>query len=286
MPSPASPSPANPSSATADAGSRRTGWTIAALALLTGVLGILAVLAPVTADDPVVSWPRAGQRPTSTVLPLSPYRPLQLTATVPCATLQALNARPGGGEALRTLPANVGTAPGEGLVVAAARGIVTVTASGAELSREPLLTGDCSYRVLADAGGVRVTRDGANISTQADLLPPQVAELQTDAVTRTNGLSVTLHTDARYQSRPTLLKTALLVAHGLALAVLLALAWRWWRGDGPGLVRPRLSWADAVVAGISLIWLLLAPVNIDDSWYLLMARNAMESGYIGNAIYM
>lgn len=51
------------------------GWTIAALALLTGVLGIFAVLAPVIADDPVVSWPRAGQQPTSTVTPLSPYRP-------------------------------------------------------------------------------------------------------------------------------------------------------------------------------------------------------------------
>jgi Mycobacterial cell wall arabinan synthesis protein/EmbC C-terminal domain/Arabinosyltransferase concanavalin like domain len=259
---------------------------IATLALLTGVLGILAVLAPVTADDPVVSWPRAGQQPTSTVLPLSPYRPLQLTATVPCATLQALNARPGKGEALRTLPADVGTAPGEGLVVAAAQGVVTVTASGAELTREPLPTGDCSYRVLADAGGVRVTRDATTIGAQPDLLVPQVAELQTDAVRQASGLSVQLHTDARYQSQPTLLKTALLVAHGLALALMLGLAWRWWRGDGPGLVRPRPSWADAVVIGISLIWVALASVNIDDSWYLLMARNAMYSGYIGNAIYM
>jgi arabinosyltransferase B/arabinosyltransferase C len=261
------------------------GWTIAALALLTGVLGILAVLAPVIADDPVVSWPRAGQQPTSTVLPLSPYRPLQLTATVPCATLQTLNASPGGGEALRTLPADVGTAPGEGLVVAASQGNVTVTASGAELTREALPATHCSYQVLADAGGIRVARDGADIGIRADLLPPQVAELQTDAAQQTSGLSVTLHTDARYQSRPTLLKTALLVAHGLALAVLLVLAWRWWRGDGPGLVRPPPSWADAVVVGISLIWVVLAPVNIDDSWYLLMARNAMESGYIGNVIY-
>src|SRR5918997_5289949 len=131
------------------------GWTIAALALLTGVRGIFAVLAPVIADDPVVSWPRAGQQPTSTVLPLSPYRPLQLTATVPCATLQTLNARSGGGEALRTLPAEVGTAPGEGLVVTAAQGIVTVTASGTELTREALPATNCSYRVLADAGGIR-----------------------------------------------------------------------------------------------------------------------------------
>ncbi len=261
------------------------GWTIAALALLTGLLGILAVLAPVIADDPVVSWPRAGQQPTSTVLPLSPYRPLQLTATVPCATLQALDARPGGGEALRTLPADVGTTPGEGLVVSAAQGTVTVTASGAEFTREALPAGACSYQVLADAGGIRVSRDGADIGTRTDLLVPQVAELQTDAVRATSGLSVQLHTDARYQSSPTVLKTALLVAHGLALVVLLVLAWRWWRGDGPGLIRPRPSWADAVVVGVSLAWVALGPVNIDDSWYLLMARNAMDSGYIGNVIY-
>lgn len=273
-----------PRSPALDAGERRTGWLIAALALVTGMLGILAALAPVTADDPVVSWPRAGQQPTSTVLPLSPYRPLRLTATIPCATLRALDGRAGGGEALRTLPADVGTAPGEGLVVAATQGTVIITASGGGVVREPLPAGDCTYRVLADAGGVRVSRDGVGVGNRPGLLAPQVAELQTDA-TLTRGLSVRLHTDARYQSQPTLLKTVLLVAHGLALALLLVVAWRWWRGTGAGLVRPRLSWADAVVVVVSLAWVVLGPVNIDDSWYLLMARNAMHSGYIGNVIY-
>jgi Mycobacterial cell wall arabinan synthesis protein/EmbC C-terminal domain/Arabinosyltransferase concanavalin like domain len=258
---------------------------MAALALVTGVLGILVMLAPVIADDPVVSWPPAGQQPRSTVLPLSPYRPLQLTATIPCATLHALDAQPGGGEALRTLPADVGTAPGEGLVVTADQGVVTVTASGAEVLREAVPSVRCSYQVLADAGGVRVARDGAGIATRTHLLVPEVAELQTDAVGTATGLSVQLHTDARYQSRPTLLKTAVLVAHGLALAALLVLAWRRWPGAGSGLVRPRLSWADAVVVAVSLFWVVAGPVNIDDSWYLLMARNAMQSGYVGNVIY-
>ena len=258
---------------------------IAALALVTGVVGILVMLAPVIADDPVVSWPPAGQQPRSTVLPLSPYRPLQLTATIPCATLHVVDAQPGGGEALRTLPADVGTAPGEGLVVAAEQGVVTVTASGAEVLREAVPSVRCSYQVLADAGGVRVARDGAGIATRTHLLVPEVAELQTDAVGTATGLSVQLHTDARYQSRPTLLKTAVLVAHGLALAALLVLAWRRWPGAGSGLVRPRLSWADAAVVAVSLFWVVAGPVNIDDSWYLLMARNAMQSGYLGNVIY-
>ncbi|MGH3788652.1 MAG: arabinosyltransferase domain-containing protein [Pseudonocardiaceae bacterium] len=275
-----------PSRVDPDAGTRRWhGWTIAALALITGVLGIFAVLAPVIADDPVVSWPRAGQQPTSTVLPLAPYRPLQLEANVPCSTLQDLDARPSGGEALRTLPGDLGTAPGEGLVVAAAQGAVTITASGAEVVRQTLPAGDCTYQVLADSGGVRVSRNGADVGIRADLLVPQVAELQTDAVQHHEGLSVQLHTDARYESRPTPLKIALLVAHGVGLVALLVLALRWCRGTGPGLVIPRPSWADAVVVAVSLGWVLAAPVNIDDSWYLLMARNAMESGYIGNVIY-
>ncbi len=264
---------------------RLRGWAVAALALVTGVLGVLAVLAPVTADDPVVSWPRAGHQPTSTVVPLSPYRPLRLTASIPCATLRELDARPAGGEALRTLPADVGATPGEGLVVAAGQGVVTVSASGAQLLRVRLPAGDCSYRVLADAGGVGVSRDGTTLGARADLLVPQVAELQTDAVAATTGLSVRLHTDARYQSSPTPLKTALLVAHALALVTLLVLAWRWWRGTGGGLARPRPSWADAVVVAVSVGWVVAGPINIDDSWYLLMARDAMQSGYLGNVIY-
>ncbi|MGH3719283.1 MAG: arabinosyltransferase domain-containing protein [Pseudonocardiaceae bacterium] len=275
-----------PSRVHPDAVSQRLrGWAVAALALVTGVLGVLAVLAPVTADDPVVSWPRAGHQPTSTVVPLSPYRPLRLTASIPCATLRELDARPAGGEALRTLPADVGATPGEGLVVAAGQGVVTVSASGAQLLRVRLPAGDCSYRVLADAGGVGVSRDGTTLGARADLLVPQVAELQTDAVAATTGLSVRLHTDARYQSSPTPLKTALLVAHALALVTLLVLAWRWWRGTGGGLARPRPSWADAVVVAVSVGWVVAGPINIDDSWYLLMARDAMQSGYLGNVIY-
>ena len=64
------------------------------------------------------------------MLPLSPYRPLQLRATVACSTLQALGARPGGGEALRTLPSSADGPPGAGLVVARVR----VTDGVAELS--------------------------------------------------------------------------------------------------------------------------------------------------------
>lgn len=258
------------------------------LAVVTGVLGIAAVLAPVDVDDPVLTWPRAGEEPTSTVVPLVPYRPLELRAEVPCAALSAVDgAGPGGGEVLRTLPRSVDAAFGTGLVVAASGGGVTVESSGERLLEERLGGPACDYTVVADAGGTRVLRDGVVVVDRPGLLPPQVAQFETGVEGRPEaaGLAVELRTDARYQSTPTPLKTALLIAHGLALVALLAAAWRAWPGRGPGLVRPRSAPADAVVVAVSAAWTVLGPVNIDDSWYMLMARGAGASGYVGNYIY-
>ncbi len=271
---------------------------LAGLAVLALVTAVGVLLAPVVADDPVVSWPRAGEQPRSTVLPLAPYRPLSLDATVPCAALAILDSRAEGGDALRTLPAKA-TGPGrpdQGLVVAVRRGTVQITASGATLLREELPTGGCSYRVVADAGGVRVLRDGAELATAgragnqttAGSPVPQVAELATDVegLPAADGLAVTLHTDARYESTPTALKTGLLVLHGAALVGLLGLAVRWWGGRRVPLRWPRPRAADAVLVVVSAVWVLLAPLNFDDPWYLLMARGAADSGSVGNAIYM
>ncbi len=267
---------------------------LAGLAVLTLVAAIGVLLAPVAADDPVVSWPRAGEQPRSTVLPLVPYRPLSLDAHVPCAALSALDHRPNGGDALRTQPATAGKpgTMGQGLVVAVRHGVMQITASGATLLREVLPAGGCTYRVLADAGGVRVLRDGVQRGTTA-LRVPEVSELATDLEGQpaAMGLAVSLHTDARYESTPTALKTGLLVVCAAALLILLGLAWRWWGGQAgstPGSLRwrarPRV--ADAVLVTVATGWVLLAPTNFDDPWYLLMARGAAISGSVGNAIYM
>jgi hypothetical protein len=267
-------------------------------ALLTGLLGFAAVLAPVVADNPVLTWPRAGEAPVSTTLPLSPYRPLGLTADVPCVVLTALDRR-GGGEALRTLPADVDPVLGSGLLVAVADGDVRITTGPPagpgtrpvpDLVREPLPAGDCHYTVAADERGVTVTRDGSVLAQRPDLLPPQVAQLETAAApNEAAGLSVTLRPDARYQSVPSKLKVALLVAHAVAIAVTLLLAVRTWPGRRRPFPRPfprpRPHPADAVVLAVSAAWVVLGPLNIDDSWYTLMARGAEASGYLGNAIY-
>ncbi len=264
---------------------------LAGLAALTLVAAVGVLLAPVTVQDPVVSWPPAGQPARSTVLPLVPYRPLSLTARVPCEALSALAREPNGGDALRTLPTTAGK-PGQlsqGLVVAIHGGVVRVTASGATVLREELPVGGCTYRVLADAGGVRVLRDGVRRGF-ASVQVPEVSELATelDGQPVAAGLAVSLHPDARYESTPTALKTGLLVTCAAALLMLLGLAWRWWGGQ-PVTAAParlRLHVADAVLVVVSAMWVLLAPTNFDDSWYMQMARGANASGSVGNAIYM
>ncbi|MGH3902573.1 MAG: arabinosyltransferase domain-containing protein [Pseudonocardiaceae bacterium] len=288
--------------------SQRKAGVLAGLAVLVLACAVGVLLAPVIADDPVFSWPRAGEQPRSTVLPLVPYRPLSLDARVPCAALAALEQRAGGGDALRTLsPSTVLSRHSDqadeeswidqGLTIGTYRGVVQITASGATLLRQALPAGRCTYRVMADAGWVRVLRDGEQ-QAAAQLQVPEVGELATDLEGHpaAQGLAVSLHTDARYESRPTALKIGLLVTHGAALLVLLGLAWRWWRGPAgrlihgsvqpPILKRTRLRAADAVLVVVSAVWVLLAPTNFDDPWYLLMARGAGISGSIGNAIYM
>lgn len=267
-----------------DSGRERGNWLIAALAALTVVLGLSVTLAPVVADDPVVTWPEAGSAPTSTVLPLSPYRPLSLDAHIPCTTLRAVNSG-SGGTALSTHPDG-----GPGMGVSAQGGDVRFWISGQQVLTEPIPDGQCTYRVRAGSDGVRVLRDGDPLVYRSDLLPPQVAELATDAegLPQATGLAVELHTDARYQSHPTALKTALLIAHALALATLLVLTWRRWRDPSPSRTPrlPRPGAADAVMLLVAMAWVFLSPANMDDGWYLMMARNASESGYVGNFVYM
>ncbi len=259
-------------------------WLLAGLALLTVVLGLAIPLAPVIGSDPVVTWPRAGQPVGSTSLPLTPYRPLELTAQVPCAALRT------DGDALRTEPESAG-APGRGLTVTSKAGRVTVTSSGATLVDEPLPATGCLYTVRADAAGTRVDRDGGGgvLADRAGLEVAQVAELATDAP-GTPGLGATVHTDDRYSSVPSTLKLVLLVAHALVLLAVLVLAYRRWAGAGrrprTGLVWPRAHPADGVVTLVSAAWVVLSPMQNDDSWYLLMARGATPTGYIGNQIYM
>ncbi|PVZ09589.1 arabinosyltransferase domain-containing protein [Actinomycetospora cinnamomea] len=275
---------------------RTGGRRVLLWALLTVLLGIAVPLAPVTVQDTTVTWPdpaAAPGAPVSTQLALNPPRPLGFSATVPCAALRVP------GDVLRTLP---GDPAGGGLVLASAGSGASLTVSGATVAAGPVPAGDCRLAIVADEGGLRVTQDGVPLPLACgpctDVLPPQVAQLttSTDGTPASGGLAVSLRTDDRYDSTPGVLKTVLLVAHLAALAVLLVLVYRQgrWRGARawlaprawPARLRRHLSWADGLLVAISAGWVFVAPMNFDDSWYPLMARDAGEAGYIGNAVYM
>ena len=259
------------------------------------MLGLAVPLAPVNAEDTTVSWPRPGEGPTSTELALNPPRPLSFTATVPCPALRA------GGEVLSTLPILPGE-PTAGLLVLGANGEYQLTA----LRTGPPHRSRAARGVLLRGHRRRGRRPG-----RARRSPPR-AELRrlherppaaglpagdsTSGTPASAGLAVSLQTDDRYASGPGALKVALLAAHLVALAVLLVLVhrrgrWRrartwirpasWWRR-----LRRHASWADAMLVGISTVWVLFSPMNFDDSWYPLMARDAGATGYMGNAVYM
>ncbi|MFB9906401.1 arabinosyltransferase domain-containing protein [Allokutzneria oryzae] len=255
-----------------------TTWVLLGAALLTAVFALLLPLAPVNQDDPVLSWPQAGGRVENTVVPLVPYRPLELTADLPCRTLAAVD-----GDVLRTLPQRQDQNPGRGLVVQANDGRLLISSSSTRLLDEARPTGDCAYQVRADASGTRVLRDGRVIAQHAGLLPPQVAMFETAGVGRAeaDGLKVTLHTDARFQSSPSPLKAVLLVLHGILLVGCGVLAVLRFGANRAGS-RLRLSPVDLVVPAVLLGWTVIGPTNDDDGWYLRHALNSANSGYIGN----
>ncbi|NMO93575.1 arabinosyltransferase domain-containing protein [Actinomycetospora sp. TBRC 11914] len=299
-------SPAVPDEADGEAASERPAHLgrrarlLVALGALAVVLAVAAALAPVVVSTSTVLWPPPGRPATSTTLALAPPRPLSFDATVPCAAL----AGPGPVEGLRTVP------PGEprGLLVAArgegAARRVTVDLDGARLVDAPLGTAPCTWRVDVAAGSPpHVTRDGAPVPPAcgacAEVEPPQVTRLSTGRP-GTPGLAVSLQPDDRYDSSPSTLKTWLLIAQLVVLAVLVVvLAGRPRRGPpGPGArlaarlrsgiarVRGHASPADAVVVVISGVWAVIGPTNFDDSWYPLMARAAERTGTMANAVYM
>ncbi|MEB3372168.1 arabinosyltransferase domain-containing protein [Saccharopolyspora sp. S2-29] len=159
-------------------------------------------------------------------------------------------------------------------------------AAGAAVFIEPVPAGACTYGVAATAAGLEISRDSGRVAVFPGMPVPEVSVLTTAAegLPQAGGLAVGLHTDDRYDSQPTGVKTALLLAHLLALSGTAVLAWRIW--GRVRLLRTRPRWADAVVASVAASWVLLGPVQYDDAWDVLMSRNAWDSGYLGNYVYM
>ena len=280
-----------PGSGSRSAARRPRRWS-GPLALLAGLAAVLAAVllpvAPVSMSQPVVSWPQSASAPSSTMLQLTAQTPLALDVTFSCATGRVA-ATTADGVLLATVRPGQPSASGDGLLVTAVGGRLTVTATGSVLLLGAPLEGDCSYEVSGDAaGGLAVARDGQVVARgEAGRLPAvDVLATSVTALSPAAGeqLSVQVTVDDQFSTSPAPLKWALIVVVLLGAAGSVAFLVTEQRGSRPlrlpGRRRPGVL--DVVVPLVMVGWLFLAPTSDDDGYYAAMARNSLDEGAVGN----
>lgn len=274
---------------------RRLAWVLASVTVL---LALSLPLAPVEVDTPEVSWPRDPAGPVSTTALFMPYAPIDLEATVPCASIQALDDRGGPAVAFATSLQESERGREGALFVTVDAGTLRVVSAGSEL-----YTGDvpadpgCSLVVRADADGtdVLLTSPGGDdeVLSASGTDVPEVTAFYTE-VTAADGASPTAvaHPDARFQSSATPVKLVLIALHVAGLAACL---WALRRGQ-PAVPRTgrlrdetrggrRLTLlADVGVVGALVGWTAIGFINTDDYYYTLEARTLDSAGFVGNQI--
>ena len=258
---------------------RRGPGLLLASAVLTLVCAVAFPLAPVSQPVVTFSWPQApGQ--TAVALPLMPYEPVALDAAVSCA---ALAATPPGAATLATTPPGTPPAPVGGLTVRPVGGGVLVASDGevlAALARPP---GPCTLTVASTPERTEVRLDDRVVAPREGDVRPGVAAVLTGAP-GTDGLSLDLRTDTRFQTTPSVLKLllGLGVLLGLAGMVVAAVRGRSWRAGRPAGRRPRPRVVDGVVALGLAGWAVVGPATVDDGYIAGILRSRGENGFTGN----
>ncbi|GAA4919633.1 arabinosyltransferase B/arabinosyltransferase C [Actinomycetospora succinea] len=246
-----------------------------ASAVLTLLCAIAFPLAPVVQPVVTFTWP---QGTTAASLPLMPYQPVRLDASVSCA---ALAATPPGAATLATTPPGTPPAPVGGLKVRPAAGGVVVTSNGETLAAVGVPPGPCALTVASDPSRTSVALDGRVVASRDGDVRPVVAALVA-GTPGTDGLSVSLQTDTRFQTTPSVVKDLLGIGVLLGLAGMVVAVWR---RDGRrfrGFRRPRLRPVDGLVALGLAGWALVGPATVDDGYIVGILRNRGESGFTGN----
>ncbi|MBV9312643.1 MAG: arabinosyltransferase domain-containing protein [Pseudonocardia sp.] len=274
----------------------------AVLALLVGVIGLAAGLAlpfvPVISNQTEVNWPAPGQLVRSSTVILVPYRPAELTVTVPCSALRAASNR---SRSTTVLATGGSLDPGGGVLVQQGNGTSQLLVNArlvasAPIPGQPILGAsalaetDCGASVTASATGVTARLAGQTITLAGEPVP-EVAAFRTDLdPIQAAGLTVTARTVDPFETSPTLLKRWLIGAQlaGAALVlVLLALHSAWVSRVNPRWIRlPRLRWPTVLIdAGVLVTlagWAVIGPLSDDDGFATMIARNSALAGDQGN----
>ncbi|HEY0812021.1 MAG TPA: arabinosyltransferase domain-containing protein [Pseudonocardia sp.] len=251
------------------------------------VLGLVATLAalvfpfaPVTQPEVSYRWSAADG---AAALPLMPYQPVALSATIGCAV--ARDAAPGSA-LLSTVPLSPDPSaqPLTGLRLTADGGGVLVASGGVDLGRVPLPAGPCTLAVTSDPRSTAVLVDGRPVLTRLGDVRPAVAGAFSDV---DSGVTLALTADTRFQTAITPVKAAIAAVGVLALLGMLVavrradarvrrrvrlLPPRWWR--------PRL--VDVAVTALLGVWWVIGAVTVDDGYIAGIVRSRGENGFVGN----
>lgn len=258
------PTPDSDASARRQAGHR---WLIIGLGLVSALTAVLFTVAPVNTETTTYRWDGAQD----TALPLYPYHPARLDATVRCAGPDGL--------LLATTPPE-GKQGAEraagGLEVRAADGIVSAKLGGTELFRQPV-GGDCHLKVHADG-------EGTTVGTGKTAGRPTVTGLYTE---HPGTVSAQIEPDTRWVSTASAAKIALGVVSVLAVLAMIVLLVRRDRAAARRVrLLPRRAWvprpADLVVTGVLGVWSVVGALTVDDGYISTMLRARGTSGFTGN----
>jgi hypothetical protein len=238
--------------------------------LLVGLLGVLVALVlpfvPVIADQTTVSWPAPGRSVVSSTAFFAPYRPAELTATVPCSAIRAATDRGGAVTVLATGP------DGDGLVLRTETGVGQLLLGRRVVSTQPVagVVSDCRTRVHADPTGTVITIGSTKTIKLADEPVPKVFAFRTDLdAGQAAGMAVTARTASPFASSPSRVKIGLIAVQLLTALIALGLLVRTRRAaEDPA--RPRIgwwrtAWVDVGVLAVLAGWTILLGNDQDGS---------------------
>jgi arabinosyltransferase B len=273
-------------------------WVATVAGLVGFVLSALTPVLPVVQTTAALSWPQ-NDRMVNVVAPLITLTPVSLTATVPCAVIDAMPAA--GGLIFGTAPAEGKQATLNGLFVRVnearvdviARNVVVGSVTRADArspSCERLEVTSSRDGTFADFVGLTNPDGSPRRSGFPDPnLRPQVVGFFTDlSGPAPPGLAVATVIDTRFSTSPSAVKlTAMLLGIGATVVALLAL-WRLDRVDGRRIRRllptrwRTFTVVDATVFAVSAIWYVIGAGSSDDGYQMQMARVAGHAGYMSN----
>jgi arabinosyltransferase B len=250
-----------------------------------GLLGVVVAsvlpFLPVIAEQTTVSWPAPGRSVVSSTALFAPYRPAELTATVPCSAIHAATDRGGAVTVLATGP------NGDGLVLRTEAGVAQLLLGPRVVSTQPVagILSDCQTRVHADPTGTVITIGSTKPITLAEPVP-KVFAFRTDLdAGQAAGMAVTARTASPFATSPSRVKILLIAVQLLTALIALGLLTRPRRATERPRIHPgwrRTAWVDVGVIGVLAGWAIVGPLTDDDGFATTIARNAARTGNVGN----